>query len=232
MTQSPVIEARDVVRELGTTVKQRVVDGVSLDIAEGDFVSLTGASGSGKSTLLYLLGVLDRPTSGTVTVAGTDVSALSDDARARFRSENIGYVFQFHFLLPEFTALENVVLPLLRRGGIRDSEANARGLEALTALELGHLSARLPDQLSGGQQQRVAIARALAGRPRVLLADEPTGALDSASGEIVMQIFERLWGEGMTLVMVTHDSRFARRAPREISLKDGRIVETRSHDPR
>ncbi len=227
-----VLLAQNLVKELGTEVKARVVDGVSLHVQEGDFISLTGPSGSGKSTLLYLLGVLDRPTAGALHICGVDVGLLDDDDRARFRCENIGYVFQFHFLLPEFTALENVALPLRRRGDVTEAQANKMGLEMLGALGIGDLAKRRPDQLSGGQQQRVAIARAIAGKPRLLLADEPTGALDSASAENVMQIFEWLWRQmRMTIVMVTHDRRFAARAMREISLKDGRIAESVSHAP-
>lgn len=195
----PILSARGLVRVLGAEVKQRVVDHVSLDVWPGEFVALTGASGSGKSTLLYLLGLLDRADEGTLVVDGVDVGALDDDARARFRSERLGYIFQFHFLLPEFTVLENVVIPLRKRG-VDDAQARRLAEQTLAPLGLADLAKRRPGQLSGGQQQRVAIARAIAGQPRVLLADEPTGALDSASGEAVMQTFERLVRElGITL---------------------------------
>ena len=227
MAAVPLLQARGLGRELGGADQpaQKIVQDIDLDVHAGEFVSLTGPSGSGKSTLLYLLGLLDNPSSGKLYIAGTDTSTLSDDDRSRFRSETLGYVFQFHFLLPEFSVLENVTLPLLRRG-ISAREAKARGLESLEQLGLGDKSDRKIHQLSGGQQQRVAIARAIAGRPRILLADEPTGALDSASGETVMEIFGWLTQKlGMTLVMVTHDRAFASRASREISLKDGRIVD-------
>lgn len=225
MADTPILRARGLGRELGGEVKQKIVQDIDLDVRAGEFVSLTGPSGSGKSTLLYLLGLLDNPTSGKLFINGTDTSQLDDDARSRFRSETLGYVFQFHFLLPEFDVLENVTLPLLRRG-ISARDAKDRGVQALESLGLGDKIDRKVHQLSGGQQQRVAIARAIAGRPTILLADEPTGALDSTSGETVMGIFNWLTEKmGMTLVMVTHDRAFASRASREVSLKDGRIVD-------
>ena len=212
-------------RELGAEVKTRAVDGVDLSVREGEFVALTGPSGSGKSTLLYLLGALDRPTAGSVHLDGAEVSALGDDARAALRREKLGFVFQFHYLLPEFTALENVALPMMRRGKLSHAAARTRAAEVLGDLELGDLLERRPHQLSGGQQQRVSVARAVAGGPRVLCADEPTGNLDSAAARGVIEVFESLSRErGMTIVMVTHEKAFAARAEREIQLKDGRIV--------
>ncbi len=221
-----VLEARSLVRDLGegegTT---HVLTGLDLTVREGEFVALTGASGSGKSTLLYLLGVLDRPTSGKVVVDGVDVTALDDDARAELRSNKLGFVFQFHFLLPEFTVLENVLLPMLRRGRRSRAECERRARSVLSELGLAELSERRPSQLSGGQQQRVSVARAVANEPRVLLADEPTGNLDTKNGQIVIGVFERLVREsGLTVVMVTHERAFAAIASREVSMRDGAIV--------
>jgi lipoprotein-releasing system ATP-binding protein len=201
-----------------------VLHDVGLSIPRGQFVALTGASGSGKSTLLYLIGALDRPSAGEVWLDGVEVSRLDDDARAAFRNERLGFVFQFHFLLPEFTVLENVTLPMMRRGVARDA-ADDRGWEVLQVLGLEDLWSRRPGQLSGGQQQRVSIARAVANDPALVLADEPTGNLDSKNGEIVFEVFARLArDEGRTIVMVTHDVGFAQRADRQITLKDGRVI--------
>jgi lipoprotein-releasing system ATP-binding protein len=220
-----VLEAREVVRELGTTVRTRVLAGVSLTVREGEFLSLTGFSGSGKSTLLYLLGALDRPTSGAVVIDGIDISALSDDDRAALRNDKLGFVFQFHFLLPEFTALENVMLPMLRRGKPEQAAAE-RAAEVLATVGLGELLHRRPSQLSGGQQQRVSIARAVANEPRIILADEPTGNLDTKNGVIVMDVFERLVrDERRTVIMVTHEQAFAARTSRRVELRDGAILE-------
>jgi lipoprotein-releasing system ATP-binding protein len=222
---SVVLEARGVLRELGADVRTRAVDGVDLVVREGELVALTGASGSGKSTLLYLLGALDRPTGGAIVLDGVDLGTLDDDARATLRRERLGFVFQFHFLLPELTVLENVSLPLRRRGHLSARDRTRVATDTLTSLGLGALVSRMPHQLSGGQQQRVSIARAVAGAPRVLLADEPTGNLDSVSGEAVVAIFESLARDrGMTIVMVTHERAFAARADREIELRDGKIV--------
>lgn len=220
-----VIEARGVVRELGVEVKTRILKGIDLQITQGEFVALTGASGSGKSTLLYLLGALDRPSEGKVLLQGEDIGVLDDDRRAELRSRLLGYVFQFHFLLPEFSVLENVMLPILRRGNRsrRDAERHSRSI--LEELGLGTLTDRRPSQLSGGQQQRVSIARAVANDPTIVLADEPTGNLDSKSGSIVMDVFERLVHErGITIVMVTHERNFALRASRRVDMKDGLVL--------
>jgi lipoprotein-releasing system ATP-binding protein len=221
-----IVETRALVRELGDDVKTRAVNGVDLVVRSGELVSLTGPSGSGKSTLLYLLGALDRPTSGAVMIDGVDITRMNDDARADLRREKLGFVFQFHFLLPELTVLENVTLPMIRRGHLAKKECVRRATEVLESVGLGALLARLPHQLSGGQQQRVSIARAVANAPRVLFADEPTGNLDSAAGEAVIGIFESLAKDrGMTVVMVTHERAFAARAAREVRLKDGSILE-------
>ncbi len=223
-----VLECRGLCRDLGTTVLTRVLSNVSLRVHEREFVSVTGASGSGKSTLLYLLGALDRPTEGSVLVDGHDASAEDDEGRAVLRSEKLGFVFQFHFLLPEFTVLENVMLPMLRRGRRSPESAREHAREVIAAMGLGELEKRRPNQLSGGQQQRVSIARAVANDPRIILADEPTGNLDSKNGEIVMAVFESLVREqGITVVMVTHERDFAALASRQLVMHDGEIVEDR-----
>lgn len=221
-----LIETRKLVRDLGSdAVKTRILHSIDLVVREGEFVSLTGLSGSGKSTLLYLLGALDRPSEGQVLLDGIDVGSLDDDGRAAVRSEKIGFVFQFHFLLPEFTVLENVMIPILRRGMRSAAEAEERSRAAIELLGLGELSKRRPGQLSGGQQQRVSIARAVANEPRLILADEPTGNLDSRNGHVVMDTFERLVREhGMTIIMVTHERSFAVRASRQIELQDGQVI--------
>jgi lipoprotein-releasing system ATP-binding protein len=220
-----VLETRGLVRDLGTTVKTRVLHGIDLRVHEGEFVSLTGFSGSGKSTLLYLLGALDRPSEGQVLLDGEDVSELDDDERAALRSDKLGFVFQFHFLLPEFTVLENVMIPMLRRGRRSSADAADRAREVLESIGLGDLAARRPHQLSGGQQQRVSIARAVANDPRIILADEPTGNLDSKNGLLVMEVFEELVREQrLTIVVVTHERSFAARTSRQVVLSDGQVI--------
>jgi lipoprotein-releasing system ATP-binding protein len=224
-----VLESRELVRTLGDKVKQVILDHINLQVHRGEFVALTGHSGSGKSTLLYLLGILDKPTSGQVLIAGEDASRLNDDERAALRNSKLGFVFQFHFLLPEFSVLENVMVPMLRRG-VPDAKAREMAMDALNYLGLHELSKRRPSELSGGQQQRVSIARAIAGKPTLLLADEPTGNLDSKNAELVMAQFETLNREqGTTLIMVTHDPAFATRASRQVILKDGKIISDVRH---
>lgn len=220
----PILETRALVRELGTTVKTPVLTGIDLVVREREFVTLTGFSGSGKSTLLYLLGALDRPTSGTVLVDGVDISGLGDDERAELRSQKLGFVFQFHFLLPEFTALDNLLLPMERLGTLAPEAAAARAHGLLSMLGMGDQVHKRPGQLSGGQRQRVAIARALANDPLMILADEPTGNLDSHSAATVRQILRTLVDEhGKTVVVVTHDAAFAAAADRRVGIVDGRI---------
>jgi lipoprotein-releasing system ATP-binding protein len=220
----PLLEARSVNRTLQTNDAQPrpILRDISVSVGRGEFVALTGPSGSGKSTLLYLLGALDRPTSGEILLEGVDIGALDDDERARFRNERLGYVFQFHFLLAEFDVLENVALPMMRRGL---TDADDRAYEVLARLGLADLARRRPGQLSGGQQQRVSIARAVANDPAIILADEPTGNLDSKSAAMVFDLFRQLVIEQRrTIVMVTHDNGFAARAGRQFAMKDGRIV--------
>ena len=222
----PIVETRGLVRALAGAgaAPQTILHGIDLTVPYGQFLALTGASGSGKSTLLYLIGALDRATEGEIWLDGVEVSGLDDDDRAAFRNERLGFVFQFHFLLPEFSVLENVAIPMFRRGVHRD-EANERAYEALGILGLEELWKRRPGQLSGGQQQRVSIARAVANDPALILADEPTGNLDSTNAGIVFEVFAHLaHDQGRTVVMVTHDKDFAIRADRQVALRDGRIL--------
>jgi putative ABC transport system ATP-binding protein len=200
--------------------------GVSIEIAEGEFLAIVGASGSGKSTLMNILGLLDRPTSGAYFLAGEDVSGFDRDRRAELRSREIGFVFQNFSLLPRTTALENVELPLLYSElGIRIRERHARSLELLKAVGLGDRAHHTPNQLSGGQQQRVAIARALVNQPKLILADEPTGNLDSRTSVEIMEILQRLNRERrITIVLITHEHDIAEYATRVVTVRDGRVV--------
>lgn len=196
-----------------------------LAIAEGEFVAIVGPSGSGKSTMLHLLGALDRPTSGVVRIAGRDVAGLSDEELAQLRNTEIGFVFQQFHLLARTPASANVELPLLY-AGVGRSERRRRAADALDLVGLGHRLDHRPNQLSGGEQQRVAIARALVSQPRLLLADEPTGNLDSARGEEVMRLLVELNAErGVALVVITHDEEVAALAPRQVSIRDGLLQE-------
>jgi putative ABC transport system ATP-binding protein len=218
-----MIEVRDLVMRLASGEGEiTILDGVTLDVPAGEVAAVTGPSGSGKSTLLGLLAGLDQPTSGSIVVNGVTVTALDEDRLARFRRETIGYVFQAFHLIPTLTALENVGVPL-ELAGVRQPLEQAAAL--LHEVGLGRRQRHYPVQLSGGEQQRVAIARAMALGPSVLLADEPTGNLDSATGAAIMDLLLRLRSErGATLVLVTHDPMVARHADREIALRDGRIV--------
>jgi putative ABC transport system ATP-binding protein len=199
---------------------------VSLTVEQGEYVAIVGASGSGKSTLMNIIGLLDRPSSGTYAIRGTEVSRLSKDRLADLRNREIGFVFQRFNLLARTVAHRQVELPLFY-AGVTGGEARKRALEALSRVGLGDRADHRPDELSGGQQQRVAIARALVSRPSLLLADEPTGALDTKTGAEVLTLFDELHQQGLTLVVVTHDWDVAQRAQRLITLSDGRIVEDR-----
>ncbi|WP_370018323.1 ABC transporter ATP-binding protein [Planotetraspora sp. GP83] len=197
--------------------------GVDLRIDQGEFVAILGPSGSGKSTLMHLLGCLDRPTSGILRVGGVDVSTLDDTKLAELRNQTIGFVFQSFHLLARTSAIDNVALPLVYRG-VSGTERRARAREALEAVGLGHRLGHRPSQMSGGEQQRVAIARALVGDPKVVLADEPTGNLDTRNGDEVMNLLERLNADsGVAVVLVTHEPEVAARARRQVHVRDGLI---------
>src|SRR5436309_12829226 len=205
-------------------VETHALAGIHLDINKGEYLSIAGPSGCGKSTLLAILGLLDSPTEGTYVLNGRPVHGLKLRERARIRNREIGYIFQAFNLIGDLTVYENVELPLTYRG-MPGAERKKRVHEALERVGMGHRVKHYPSQLSGGQQQRVAVARALGGDPSILLADEPTGNLDSANGEAVMELLRELHREGATICMVTHDPRFARHAERQVHLFDGRIVE-------
>jgi putative ABC transport system ATP-binding protein len=200
----------------------RALDGVDVSVAEGEMVAVTGASGSGKSTLMHILGCLDRPDAGRYWLGGEDVSRLGKDRLAGIRSRRIGFVFQVFNLLPRLSALENVELPLLYAGR---RDARARAMEALETVGLGDRMEHEPNQLSGGQRQRVAIARGIVADPAILLADEPTGNLDSHTGEEILALFQSLNASGRTVLVVTHDTNVASHCGRQIRMRDGRIVE-------
>jgi putative ABC transport system ATP-binding protein len=205
-------------------VETHALSGIHLDIKKGEFVSIAGPSGCGKSTLLSILGLLDTPSEGEYILNSRPVQSLSLAERARHRNREIGFIFQAFNLIGDLTVYENVELPLTYRG-MGSAERKTRVTEALEKVGMGHRAKHLPSQLSGGQQQRVAVARALGGEPAVLLADEPTGNLDSKNGDAVMVLLDSLHKTGSTIVMVTHDSRFARHADRTVHLFDGRVVE-------
>ncbi|MGD1031248.1 MAG: ABC transporter ATP-binding protein [Opitutaceae bacterium] len=205
-------------------IETHALSGIFLDIQKGEYVSIAGPSGCGKSTLLSILGLLDTPSEGTYLLNGNLVQGLSLSERARIRNQEIGFIFQSFNLIGDLTVFENVELPLTYRG-MPSGERKTRVTESLEKVGMGHRGKHLPSQLSGGQQQRVAVARALAGHPEVLLADEPTGNLDSKNGEAVMELLHQLHGDGATILMVTHDARFARHADRVVHLFDGKIVE-------
>ena len=199
------------------------LDGVSFAIDRGEFVAIVGQSGSGKSTAMNIIGCLDVPTSGTYRLGGVDVSTMDDDRQAEVRNKMLGFVFQQYNLIPKLTVRENVELPLLY-AGLSAEERRERAVQALERVGLADKQKNLPNQLSGGQQQRVSIARALAGKPSVILADEPTGALDSRTGREVLDFLQKLNAEGDTVVLITHDNSIARKAKRIIRLQDGRVI--------
>jgi len=219
-----VVEIKNVSKIYGEGLSEvRALDDVDLTIEENEFVAIVGPSGSGKSTMMNLIGCLDKPTRGIVKIAGQDVNELNDVKLTQLRNYAIGFVFQQFFLLPKTSAVDNVSTPLLYRG-LSSKEAKEKSLGMLAKLGLADRSDHQPTQLSGGQQQRVAIARALVTDPTIILADEPTGALDSQSGEQVMNLMEALHKEGKTIILITHEAEVANRAHRRITLKDGKIV--------
>ena len=221
----PAIEVRDAEKAYPLSSGEVIaVDHLSLDIASGEFVAIVGRSGSGKTTLLNLLAGIDRPTSGVVRIAGADLGSLSESGLAAWRGQNVGLVFQFFQLLPTLTVIENVMLPMDFARKIPVGERRPRAQELLDRVGVGDQADKVPATLSGGQQQRVAIARALANDPPILLADEPTGNLDSATAEAVLKLFADLNGDGQTIVVVTHERDIRSIVGREVTLVDGRIV--------
>jgi lipoprotein-releasing system ATP-binding protein len=221
---SALLEARTVTRALTGEIPVTLVDGVSLEVARGEFVAIMGPSGSGKSSLLYLLGLLDIPSSGSILLDGEDTSGYGEEELANTRLAKLGFVFQFHFLLAEFSALENILLPIRRLGRLTETETVQRGEKLLGDLGLKDHIHKKPQQMSGGQRQRVAVARALANDPLLILADEPTGNLDTASSSNVRQILKDLTrSTGKSVIAVTHDPDFAAGADRCIGIVDGRI---------
>jgi lipoprotein-releasing system ATP-binding protein len=232
---TPIIEAKNVHRYLGEgEAATHILKGVDVSIGRSEYVSIVGQSGSGKSTLLYLLGGLDRPTLETpegdtiegcrILIDGRDTTRMSEPQLALARNERVGFVFQFHFLLKEFTAAENVAMPMFKLGRLSKRQALDRATMLLDQFGLAEKAGRRTNRLSGGEQQRVAIARALANEPAVVLADEPTGNLDKRNADKVAEIFDGLAGKGQTIVYVTHDKDLAARATRQIKMEDGRIV--------
>ena len=223
---TPLIELHNICRHFLTdSTETRAVHDISLTINEGEYVSIAGPSGCGKSTLLSILGLLDTPSGGHYWLNGTAVEELDHSQRAHIRNREIGFIFQAFNLIGDLTVFENVELPLTYRTGLNKEERKQRVVESLERVGMAHRLRHYPSQLSGGQQQRVAVARALVGRPSILLADEPTGNLDSKNGEAVMSLLKDLHDEGATICMVTHDQRYAEHADRKIHMFDGRVVD-------
>lgn len=223
--ETPIIQLEGIKKVFLTDeVETHALSGIHLEIAKGEYLSIAGPSGCGKSTLLAILGLLDTASEGTYSLNGIQVAKLEQAERARIRNREIGFIFQSFNLIGDLTVFENVELPLTYRG-LAATDRKQRAMESLEKVGMSHRLRHFPSQLSGGQQQRVAVARALAGKPSILLADEPTGNLDSKNGEAVMNLLRQLHREGATICMVTHDPRFARHADRQIHLFDGRIVQ-------
>ena len=221
----PIISLRDVRRDYALGAERvHALQGVSLDIDRSDYVAIVGPSGCGKSTLLNLIGVIDQPTSGTVTIDGRRVDSMSDREATQFRLRNIGFVFQRFYLMPILSAVENVALPMAE-GGLSRGERVDRAAGLLSYVGLGNRQRHRPSEMSGGEQQRVAIARALANRPALLLADEPTGELDAKTGAEIISLFQKLNADGTTLVVVTHDEDLASAARRKVHMRDGKVVD-------
>ena len=220
-----IIEIHDVFKtyDMGGEAQVRALDGVSISVAQGDYVAVMGPSGSGKSTLMNLIGCLDTPTSGSYRLNGREIAAMDDDALAGIRNQEIGFIFQTFNLLPRADALQNVELPLVY-SSVPRRERHERARSALAAVGLGDRMHHRPNEMSGGQRQRVAIARALVNRPAILLADEPTGNLDSKTGDEILQIIDRLHRDGNTILLVTHEEDLALHAARVVRLRDGKIV--------
>lgn len=228
---STILRAEGVTRVLPGPQPVTLVRDIDFALSPGEFVAVTGPSGSGKSSLLYLLGLLDRPTQGRIWIEGRDTAAMSENELAATRLARLGFVFQFHFLLPEFTTLDNLLIPMRRLGRWDEAEREDRARALLASLGMDEAAEKLPEQLSGGMRQRAAIARALANDPALLLADEPTGNLDTRNARTVFDIFERLVAdEHRSVIVVTHDQEQAARAPRQVRLVDGRIVHDSARD--
>jgi putative ABC transport system ATP-binding protein len=225
MTTETIIQIEDLTKIFYTDeIETHALSGVHLSINRGEYVAMSGPSGCGKSTLLSIIGLLDTPTAGRYTLNGKEVANLNFADRSRIRNQEIGFIFQSFNLIGDLTVAENVELPLTYRAGMPSAERKRRVQESLERVNMAHRMRHYPAQLSGGQQQRVAVARALAGSPSILLADEPTGNLDSKNGEAVMKLLQELHQEGATICMVTHDPRFAAHAERQIHLFDGKVV--------
>jgi lipoprotein-releasing system ATP-binding protein len=222
---TPVVRTAGLTRVLPGEVPVTLVEGIDLEIEKGEFAAIMGPSGSGKSSLLYLLGLLDMPTAGRIFIDGADTAGLDEDALAGLRLRKLGFVFQFHFLLAEFTALDNVCLPMRKLGLLSEEEAAEKGLRLLDALGLKKHAGKRPSQMSGGERQRVAVARALANDPIIILADEPSGSLDTKASANLRTIFQDLARlEKRTIIVVTHDPVFAKAADRRIFLVDGKLA--------
>jgi putative ABC transport system ATP-binding protein len=222
---SPLIHLEGITKVFLTDeIETHALSGIHLQVRRGEFVAIAGPSGCGKSTLLSILGLLDSPTDGTYRLNNREVANLNAEERARIRNREVGFIFQSFNLIGDLSVYENVELPLVYRG-LKPAERKTRVIDALDKVQMSHRKNHLPSQLSGGQQQRVAVARALAGSPEILLADEPTGNLDSKNGEVVMELLNRLNQEGATICMVTHDERYTKAARRVVHLFDGKIVD-------
>jgi len=225
VSDDKIIQIRSLTRVYVDGVEIRALDGIDLDIEKGEFLAIVGPSGSGKSTLLNLIGILDTPTGGTILLKGIDITGMSDKERSRMRNQELGFIFQYHHLLPDFNALENVMMPMLING-INSSKAHENARQMLEEVGLGDRLYHRSNQLSGGQNQRVAIARALVNNPSIVIGDEPTGNLDSKSSENIYELLRKLNREhNQTFILVTHDERMAAKTDRIIRLVDGRIVE-------
>ena len=225
MSDKYIIQIKNLTKIFGDGVEIKALDGVDLDIERGEFLAIIGPSGSGKSTLLNQIGILDTPTSGTILLDGVDVTEMSDKQRSKTRNKQLGFIFQYHHLLPDFNALENVMMPLLI-SGIKSSKAREIARRVLDEVGLGDRMDHRPNQLSGGQNQRVAIARALVNKPSIVIGDEPTGNLDSKASENIYELLRKLNREhNQTFILVTHDERMAAKTDRIIRLVDGRVAE-------
>lgn len=223
--KEPVLQTKDITKSFRDPAVVTVLNDINLQVSKGEFVSVTGKSGCGKSTLLYILSTMDTDFDGELCIDGVRMNGLTEPELARVRNEKVGFVFQFHYLLNEFSVLHNVMLPALRLGRLRHDEIEQRAYDKLVALDMHQHAQKKPNQLSGGQKQRVAIARAMINEPLIIMGDEPTGNLDKRNSEIVFDIFlELAQVQGQTLLIVTHDQEFARKTGRIIRMEDGRII--------